>query len=67
MEIREYMKHNKIKNQDFAKIIGISDAYLSQLCSGARKPSKYVALMIEAKTKGIIKANKLRPDIKKLA
>ena len=39
-------------NGDFAKRIGISGAYLSQLASGIRKPSLDVAFAIERETGG---------------
>ena len=65
MTISEYLKENKIKGKDFADTLEISQAYLSQLCGGVRKPSKYLALIIEQKTRRAVKATELRPDIKK--
>ena len=67
MEIKEYMRRKKLRGSDFASELGISHAYLCQIVSGARTPSKYVALVIESKTKGAVKAKTLRPDIKDLA
>ena len=67
MKLTEYMKSKKLKGKDFSKELDISQAYLSQICSGARRPSKYVALVIESKTGGSVTAKSLRPDIKKIA
>lgn len=67
MRLNEYISSNNIKGKDFAETLEISQAYLSQLCSGARQPSKYLAMVIEAKTGGLVTAKSLRPDIKKIA
>ena len=63
MTLKQYLKHN-ITQVVFAKQIGISGPYLSQILHGKRTPSKYVALMIEAKSNGVIKARSFRDDIK---
>lgn len=63
MNINQYMKKYKMKNHDFAKFIGIAQGYLSQIRHGDRKPSRYLALIIESKTNGEIKAKDLRSDI----
>jgi DNA-binding transcriptional regulator YdaS (Cro superfamily) len=41
---------------DFAKRIGVSSAYLSQLLSGKRTPSLEVAVKIERETGGAVLA-----------
>jgi len=67
MELIEYLKTYQIKGKDFSKKLEISQAYLSQICSGVRQPSKYLAMVIESKTHGSVTAKSLRPDIKKIA
>ncbi len=63
MEIKKYLAAERIKVKDFARILGIKPVYLSQIICGYRPVSKYLALLIEEKTNGRVRAEVLRPDI----
>lgn len=67
MTIQRYMEMKNIPRKDMAKALNISQAYLSQICTGKRKASKYLALVIESRTSGAVTAKSLRPDIEKIA
>jgi transcriptional regulator with XRE-family HTH domain len=56
MDLREYLKLNKIKQKNFADDVGISEAYISLILSGRRMPSVPVALQIEKASKGKVRA-----------
>lgn len=45
------------RNAEFARRLGISDAFLSQLLSGKRRPSLDLAFKIERATAGLVPAS----------
>ncbi len=56
MDLRFYMFKNKLKNQEFCKVIGCDRSILSQIVNGKYVPSKKLAIRIEEATNGNVKA-----------
>jgi 3,4-dihydroxy 2-butanone 4-phosphate synthase/GTP cyclohydrolase II len=56
MTLSEWLKANEIRRMDFAKMLGVSKGYITQLCEGAR-PSMSVAERICRVTKGDVTPN----------
>lgn len=56
-----YIRKNDLTQVGFARQLGISDAFLSQILSGVRKPGVALTKRIEAVTS--IPRKDLRPDI----
>ena len=52
MTLKQYFKTSRMSQTNFAKMVGISDAYVSDLKHGKRTPGLCVALKIERLTKG---------------
>jgi transcriptional regulator with XRE-family HTH domain len=48
--LAEYRKRSKLNQRELARLIGITDAYLSQVLSGKRFPGRENALLIERLT-----------------
>lgn len=48
---------------DVAREIGTSDAYLWQIETGRRRPSRWLAEAIERATNGVVTRRVLRPDL----
>jgi transcriptional regulator with XRE-family HTH domain len=48
--VRAYLEANGITQEQFARVLGISQAHLSEILSGRKRPSVAVALQIEAVT-----------------
>jgi transcriptional regulator with XRE-family HTH domain len=57
---------NGISYTKFAKRVGISLPYLSNIISGRSKPSIDLALRLEFESNGELKAMKLRHEIKQI-
>lgn len=53
-KLNEYLSGKK--HGDFAKTLGISGAYLSQILSGKRRPAIDLAFLIERETGGKVPA-----------
>lgn len=51
-KLRTHLREAGIRQTEFAKQLGISDTYLSQILSGLRCPSISVAVAIERETSG---------------
>jgi transcriptional regulator with XRE-family HTH domain len=45
--LRDYMERCRMKQKDLAALLGVTDAYLSQILSGRRSPGLSTALRIE--------------------
>lgn len=54
--LRSHLDGTGEKQGDFAKCIGISPAYLSQILAGSRTPSLEIAIAIEDATRGAVPA-----------
>lgn len=52
MKLKDYLKQEKIKTDDFAVLVGCSQPHISLICSNERRPSADLALKIEQETKG---------------
>ena len=52
MKLLHYLKINKIRQNTFAKVLGISAPYLSQLCTESKVPTLSMALKIQRETGG---------------
>jgi len=48
--LANFISDQKITQSSFAKMVGISDAYLSQILTGVRKPSFRIMLKISEAT-----------------
>jgi DNA-binding transcriptional regulator YdaS (Cro superfamily) len=64
MNLYEYFqdKPRGFKTQ-FAKKVGITKTWLSQIISGRQIPSAPLCVLIERHTQGKVKREELRPDI----
>ena len=58
-KLREYLFYQEISITEFAKTIGASRSYISQISMGKIKPSKFLARDIERFTNGKVKAEDL--------
>jgi transcriptional regulator with XRE-family HTH domain len=56
MNLKEYLTKKNISQEDFARSIGLSQPYISQLVNSERLPSLKVASKIETLTKGSVLA-----------
>ena len=57
------MEKHELSQEGFAKLVGVSQAMVSQWMTGARPVSAERAVVIEEKTEGKIRRHDLRPDI----
>lgn len=48
--LAQYRDRSRLKQYELARLIGVTDSYLSQLLSGRRKPGRDIAIRIEAQT-----------------
>ena len=68
MNLQKYIEAKKIKQIDFAELIGISAAFVNQMCKGTRRPSANIALKIQEATNGKVSVMELLyPDREKAA
>ena len=58
MKLAKFFKETGLKKNKFAQELGISRGRITQLLNGS-KPSKTLALLIEIKTNGYVKAEEL--------
>lgn len=56
MTLNDYFHTASVEQKAFARRIGISEALLSRIKTGSRKPNVAVAKKIEKATKGKVKA-----------
>ena len=49
--------------ESFARRIGTSWAYVTQLASGHRRPGARVAVAVEKATKGVVRVEELLPEV----
>ena len=59
MTLAEYLDKNNIRREDFAKEIGVSQAYISMLCHRKHDPSLSVIMRIKDATKDAVLAEDL--------
>ena len=52
MKLLEYLKKYRVTQRSFAKQVGVTEAYISQILNGLRSPSIRLAGKIEDKTEG---------------
>lgn len=57
MKILDYMKTNRLKQEDFAAQIGVSQGTLSRYINGSRIPTPQVFASIYKKTDGQVSPN----------
>lgn len=57
MKLAEYLHEHGIKRTDFAKEIGVSQSYVTQLCQGIIWPGRGIAERIVIATNGAVTAN----------
>jgi DNA-binding transcriptional regulator YdaS (Cro superfamily) len=57
--LREYMFYNDMTVTAFAKLVGVTRNYISQISRGHMKPSRLLAKEIERITEGKVKAEDL--------
>ena len=58
MQLEKFFSESGMKKSKFAESIGVSRGRITQLLKGS-KPSKSLALLIEIKTNGYVKAKDL--------
>lgn len=54
MKLKEYLKIQKIKGQDFASLLGVNKNHIYQICADQRKPGMALIRLIEMETKGAV-------------
>lgn len=59
MRLKDYLIHEKIKSHVFAKELGVSATYFSQVALNKKVPSVKIARAIEEKTGGKVKKEEL--------
>lgn len=59
MELKIYLVKNKIKIQDFAKMLGCSRTHLGEVMNGKKKSGPTLAKLIELTTNGEVKAQEI--------
>ena len=59
MKLEEYLRKNKIRHRAFAKDVDISQAHVSLIIKGERRPSVEVAKRVEKTTNGDVSAAEL--------
>lgn len=55
MILRKYLVDNRITITEFARLVGVSRAYMSQVTIGNLKPSKRLCRLIEIESNGHVK------------
>ena len=63
MKLRDWMKKNGVKQDQFAVETGIGQSTLSQFCTGARRPSLKMMGRIREATKGEVTPNDFLEDL----
>lgn len=61
--LAEHLRRAGVSQAEFARRYRISQPYLSQIISGARKAGRKTAEHIETLTDGFVKKRDLRPDL----
>ena len=59
MDIKTYCKAQSLSQVKFAEMVGVSDAYISQINKGIRRPGPDLAFKIEKLTNGAIPRDQL--------
>ena len=57
MKLAEYLKSRRIKRNQFAHSIGVTNGWITALCDGTGWPSREVAERIAAVTEGAVTPN----------
>lgn len=57
MKLSDYLTTHQIRRGDFARSVGVSGGWITQLCDGDGWPSREVAERISAATGGLVTAN----------
>lgn len=50
--LNQYLKTNRVSQQDFAARVGVTQSTVSKLCRGTSRPSLDVAILIDKATGG---------------
>ncbi len=61
MKLADWIKRQKMKRKEFARLVGLSPSYVTELCYGDW-PSKDVAKRIKEATKGKVTPNDFLTD-----
>jgi len=61
--LKEYLFYKEISITDFAKKLGASRNYISQISLGKAKPSKFLAKAIEIETNGEVTEAELLKEV----
>jgi transcriptional regulator with XRE-family HTH domain len=62
MRLDEWLKQKRVRQEDFADMIGVRQSAISHLVRGKRNPSLELMLKIEAATKGKVRPNDWRAE-----
>jgi transcriptional regulator with XRE-family HTH domain len=57
MKLKDFLKEEKITQEQFAKVIGVSQATVSRWCDGFQKPNQKMMTKILIATQGKVTAN----------
>ena len=60
--LRTYLSAQSLSQTDFAKLLGISKSYLSEIASGSKVPGLALALKIQAQTQGVVALDSFGAD-----
>ena len=61
MKLDLYLKKNDIPKKNFAKLVGVSNTYISLIIHGERNPSANIARRIIKETQGEVSVEDLFP------
>lgn len=62
MRLADWLKEKDITQTEFARRIGVTSGYVSQLCAGSFWPSRRVLIAIRRVTGGAVTANDFMPN-----
>jgi len=65
MKLKDYLKKKKIDVAVFARLVGVSQPYISQIANAKKNPSLEVALRIVDASKGKVTIRELPYQMKK--
>jgi len=63
MNLKSYLAKQGISQQEFGRLIGVTQSLVSRWCKDSRYISAEKVVVIEQKTKGKIRRSDLRPDL----
>lgn len=62
-QLKEYLFRTGLSESEFSRRYKISQPYLNQIKTGARKAGRKTAVYLETISEGFVKKSQLRPDL----